>query len=79
MELQWFLIVGIYGCINGLGADPGMIPGNCAFHPERVRMPSLETCRSVRDLNNNERGGEHFRCIIAEVIIYPPRQGTTTK
>jgi hypothetical protein len=74
LELHWFLVLGIYGCVNNFGGDPGIIPNNCSFHDQRVQMPSLEICRVVRDLNGNSK-------CIAEAIDVPTatQQGTTTK
>jgi hypothetical protein len=40
----WFLVIGIYGCHSGANA-----PSACYYRDQRLSMPSLEICRSVRD------------------------------
>lgn len=55
--MVWFLIFSIYTCT---GVDPGIFQGNVCIREERVKMPSLEVCRTVRVVN------EHSRCV-AEV------------
>jgi hypothetical protein len=59
--MTWYLILFVYGCNNNQGIDPGMIPGNCYNHEQRVPMPSLEICRQVRAINNGSK------CIIEDV------------
>lgn len=72
MGPTWYLLFSIYGCQGG-GIDPGIVPGACVYHDQRVVMPSLETCRQVRDVNQGSR------CMAEQFDPTPPdkRPGIT--